>query len=76
MDITSPMMPANRRLRDAKGRFMAKPKTPPLSAQTIGDLTALTIVEEAEPSNCLELTDTYTVHESWWQGRRTERHTT
>jgi hypothetical protein len=55
--------------RDAKGRFVKGVKPPPLSKQQLGDLTALTVVEEAEPAHCLELTDTYTVHDSWWQGR-------
>jgi hypothetical protein len=65
------------RLRDRRGRFVAKPKTPPpLSKQTLGDLTALTIVEEAEPAHCLELSDVFTVHANWWQGRRTERQPT
>ena len=35
------------RLRDAKGRFLAKP--PPLSKQQLGDLTAWTVFEEATP---------------------------
>jgi hypothetical protein len=73
MDITSLMMPANRRLRDAKGRFMAKPKPPPLSKQTLGDLTAVTIVDEAEPANLLATQTVFTVHHNWWQARPPKR---
>jgi hypothetical protein len=55
--------------RGARGRFVATPKPPPLSKQQLGDLTALTVFEEAEPAHCLELSEVFTVHESWWQGR-------
>jgi hypothetical protein len=57
------------RARDAKGRFIPTPKAKPLSAQQVGDVTALQILEEAEPAHCLELTDVFTVHESWWQAK-------
>jgi hypothetical protein len=60
--------------RDARGRFMAKPKPPPLSAQTLGDLTALIVLEEAEPENCLATQSVFTVQAHWWQGRRRDSH--
>jgi hypothetical protein len=62
------MKPPRRRdpPRDARGRFMAKPKPPPLSKQTLGDLTALTILEEAPPANILATQAVFTVHADWW----------
>jgi hypothetical protein len=67
MSVQSP--PRRPRARDARGRFIATPKPTPLSAQQVGDVTALRIPEEVEPPNCLATQAVYTVHANWWEGR-------
>jgi hypothetical protein len=50
---------------------MAKPTPKPrlLTAQTLGDVTALQILEEAEPANCLATRSEWRIHEAWWEWR-------
>jgi hypothetical protein len=67
---STPHATAKTRLRDSRGRFVKAPKAPPLSAQMLGDLTALTVPEEATPANCLATQAVYTVHASWWEAKR------
>jgi hypothetical protein len=55
------------RKRDSKGRFIKRVKPPSLTPQQLGDATALTIFEEAEPLNCLATRAECHVHEDWWQ---------
>jgi hypothetical protein len=66
-------MDGRKRLRDPKGRFVAKPTPGPLSAQVVGDLTALQIPEEAPPANCLETRSEWRIHASWWQAPSSPR---
>jgi hypothetical protein len=59
--------PTRPRARDARGRFVKRPKAPPLTAQTLGDLTALIVPDEATPANCLATQAVFTVHANWWE---------
>jgi hypothetical protein len=67
MSVQRPMITSRVRERDSRGRFVKAPKATPLTAQQVGDLTALILPEEAEPANCLATTAVYTVHASWWE---------
>jgi hypothetical protein len=67
MSVQGP--PRRPRARDARGRFVATPKPTPLTAQQVGDLTAIVVPEETPPVNCLATTAVYTVHANWWEGR-------
>jgi hypothetical protein len=69
MSAKRPRHASRARERDRHGRFVKASKPTPLTAQQVGDLTALRIVEEAPPANILATQAVFTVQADWWQGR-------